>query len=145
MKSLLFAYGTLTPRDPSTAAEEGWLPDAVRGTLYDLGPYPALIDLDGPDAGWVLGYVRSVSPEELKSFDAWEDVDNGPYQRVETSTREQRRVWVYVYAQPLPAGARGPLSAWQPQRSTGSRQLVAFGEGDDHGENLAQEHRATRI
>jgi hypothetical protein len=43
--SLLFAYGTLMPADPVAAARQGWRRDAVRGRLYDLGPYLALIDL----------------------------------------------------------------------------------------------------
>jgi gamma-glutamylcyclotransferase (GGCT)/AIG2-like uncharacterized protein YtfP len=43
--TLLFAYGTLMPADPVAAARQGWRRDAVRGRLYDLGPYPALIDL----------------------------------------------------------------------------------------------------
>ena len=38
----------------------------MRGRLYDLGPYPALIDLDDPAAGWVEGYVRAVEPAELE-------------------------------------------------------------------------------
>ena len=45
---------------------EGWVPDAVRGRLYDLGPYPGLFDLDDPSAGWALGYVRPVTRDELE-------------------------------------------------------------------------------
>ena len=61
----LFAYGTLAPEGPEAAARGGWEPDTVRGRLYDLGPYPALVDLDDPEAGWVEGYVRAVDPAEL--------------------------------------------------------------------------------
>jgi gamma-glutamylcyclotransferase (GGCT)/AIG2-like uncharacterized protein YtfP len=111
--SLLFAYGTLMPADPAAAARRGWQPDAVRGRLYDLGPYPALIDLDDPTAGWVLGFVGPVEPLELERHDRWEDVDKGLYRRVETTTRRKDRVWVYVYGPPLPVNARGPLTRWQ--------------------------------
>jgi len=110
--SLLFTYGTLMPRDEEAAASEGWTPDAVRGALYDLGPYPALIDLDDPAAGWVEGYVRSILPAELEKHDAWEDVEAGLYRRALTTTRNQNHAWIYVYARPLPGHARGPFSRW---------------------------------
>jgi gamma-glutamylcyclotransferase (GGCT)/AIG2-like uncharacterized protein YtfP len=113
VSALLFAYGTLMPPDQETATREGWTPDQVRGRLYDLGAYPALIDLDDPAAGWVDGYVRSVEDVELEAFDLWEDVGSGLYRRVETATRNQNRVWVYEYARPLPVHARGPQSRWR--------------------------------
>jgi len=101
------------PSDEEAAVREGWAPDAVRGRLYDLGPYPALIDLDDPAAGWVEGYVRSVEPAELESHDVWEDVEAGVYRRAVTTTRNNNRVWIYVYARPLPPQAHGPLSRWR--------------------------------
>jgi gamma-glutamylcyclotransferase (GGCT)/AIG2-like uncharacterized protein YtfP len=114
--TLLFAYGTLMPDGPETAAREGWVADGVRGRLFDLGPYPALMDLDcnDPTAGWVEGFVRPADPAELNGcLDTYEGVDEGLYRRVATTTRAGRRVWVYVYARPLPASARGPLTRWQ--------------------------------
>jgi gamma-glutamylcyclotransferase (GGCT)/AIG2-like uncharacterized protein YtfP len=114
MPELLFAYGTLMPDDPGTAAREGWVADGVRGRLFDLGPYPALIDCDDPTAGWVEGYVRSADPGELNGrLDAYEGVDEGLYRRVVTTTRAGRQVWVYVYARPIPASAPGPLTRWR--------------------------------
>jgi gamma-glutamylcyclotransferase (GGCT)/AIG2-like uncharacterized protein YtfP len=113
MKSLLFAYGTLMPADPVAAQRQGWRPDAVRGRLYDLGPYPALIDLDDPTAGWVEGFSGPVESADLARYDLWEDVDKGLYRRVETTTRTNLRVWVYVYGRPLPTDARGPLERWR--------------------------------
>ncbi len=113
MTNLLFAYGTLMPADHAMGDREGWVADAVRGKLYDLGPFPALVDLDGPGAGWVDGFVRTVDKAELEgTLDNWEQVDQGLYDRVETTTRNNRRVWVYVYARPIPPGATGPLSRW---------------------------------
>ena len=113
MSSQLFAYGTLMPTDAATVASQGWMSDAVRGRLFDLGPYPGLTDLDAPCAGWAEGYVRAVEPQELDAFDRWEDVDGGTYRRVETMTRNGLRAWVYVYARPLPPEARGPLPRWR--------------------------------
>jgi gamma-glutamylcyclotransferase (GGCT)/AIG2-like uncharacterized protein YtfP len=109
----LFAYGTLMPRDAGEAAALGWSADAVRGRLFDLGPYPALVDLDDPAAGWVEGFVRDLIPGDLESYDRYEGVGEGPYRRDETTTRGGLIAWLYVYARPLPAEARGPLTRWK--------------------------------
>src|SRR4051794_10876496 len=104
MTTLLFAYGTLTPDGPEAAARDGWEPDMVRGRLFDLGPYPALVDLDDPGAGWVEGYTRAVDLAVLEGpLDAYEGVPEGPYQRRPVTTRAGRRAWVYVHARPLPS------------------------------------------
>jgi gamma-glutamylcyclotransferase (GGCT)/AIG2-like uncharacterized protein YtfP len=117
MTTLLFAYGTLAPDGPDAAARGGWEPDMVRGRLYDLGPYPALVDLDDPSAGWVEGYVRAVDPAALAGpLDAYEGVADGPYRRMPTTTRAGRQVWVYVHGGPLPPGARGPIARWEGRR-----------------------------
>jgi gamma-glutamylcyclotransferase (GGCT)/AIG2-like uncharacterized protein YtfP len=114
---LLFAYGTLKPETPEVATAEGWVADAVRGRLYDLGPYPALVNLDDATADWIEGYVRPVTWEEITdSLDPYEGVREGPYQRAETTTREGRRVWTYVYARPLPQSAIGPLLRWNSKK-----------------------------
>jgi gamma-glutamylcyclotransferase (GGCT)/AIG2-like uncharacterized protein YtfP len=110
---LLFAYGTLGPGGSAAGRPRRWAADAVRGRLFDLGPYPALVDHDDPDAGWVEGSVRSVSRAELIGhLDSYEGVNAGLYRRVVAATRRGRTVWLYVYARPLPAGARGPLPRW---------------------------------
>jgi gamma-glutamylcyclotransferase (GGCT)/AIG2-like uncharacterized protein YtfP len=110
---LLFAYGTLVPVEPAYRAAGGWKPDAVRGRLYNLGPYPGLVDLDDPDAGWVSGYVRVVDEAELTGrLDPYEGVDEGLYRREATTTRSGRAVWIYVYARRLPTAAIGPLDRW---------------------------------
>ena len=108
---LLFAYGTLGP-GPSGDAR-GWVADRVRGRLFDLGPYPALVDPDDPGAGWVEGYVREVDRIELaRDLDPYEGVDEGLYRRVALTTEAGRHAWVYVYARPLPVRAVGPLTRW---------------------------------
>jgi gamma-glutamylcyclotransferase (GGCT)/AIG2-like uncharacterized protein YtfP len=115
--SLLFAYGTLGPADPATAASDGWVADRVRGRLYDLGPYPALCDCGDLSASWIQGYVRPVELTELTGrLDPYEGVDEGLYHRVAATTEAGRRVWVYVYARPLPPTARGPLCRWERPR-----------------------------
>ena len=80
MSHLLFAYGTLAPSDHASA--EGWSADAVRGRLYDLGPYPAVFDLDDPEAGWVVGFVRETNLDELAGdLDTYEGVAEGLFIR----------------------------------------------------------------
>lgn len=130
MPTMLFAYGTLMPADRDAADRHGWRPDAVRGRLFDLGPYPALVDLDDPAAGWVAGFVRPVDREELETrLDPWEEVDRGLYRREETTTRAGSRAWIYVYNRPLPPGARGPLDRWEGRRRAPA-SIVALDEGD---------------
>jgi gamma-glutamylcyclotransferase (GGCT)/AIG2-like uncharacterized protein YtfP len=110
----LFAYGTLGPRASERLEEQGWVADRVRGHLYDLGPYPALVAAGDPAAGWVEGHVRQVSLRELREeLDLYEGVDEGLYRRVVVESEAGRRVWVYVYARPLPKHARGPLVRWK--------------------------------
>jgi indolepyruvate decarboxylase len=126
MSHRIFAYGTLMPADPEAAEHPGWQRDAVRGRLFDLGPYPALVDLDDPSAGWVEGFVRPVEVNELESrLDPWEGVAEGLYRRVETTTRASCRVWVYVYNRPLPPGARGPFARWEGRRRAPGEVLAA--------------------
>ena len=111
---LLFVYGTLAPESPDVAGREGWAIDAVRGRLYDLGPYPALVDHEDTEAGWVEGYVRPVTWDQLtRSLDPYEGVGEGPYRRISARTRSGRQVWMYVYDQPVPATAVGPIDRWK--------------------------------
>ncbi|WP_152050429.1 gamma-glutamylcyclotransferase family protein [Tautonia marina] len=118
----LFAYGTLGPNDAGAARRGGWNADAVRGRLYDLGPYPALIDWDDPEAGWVEGHVRSVEPIELlEVLDPYEGVAEGEFLRIVVRTRMGREVWVYVFPHPVPEGAVGPLPRWEGPRVDLSR------------------------
>lgn len=111
---LLFAYGTLAPLDEDAARREGWEADAVRGRLYDLGPYPGLFDHDDPESGWVEGHVREISWAQITdTLDPYEGVDSGPFRRVSVRTRGGREVWVYVHADALPPTAHGPIDRWK--------------------------------
>lgn len=112
----LFAYGTLAPDGPCAAARGGWMADMVRGRLYDVGPYPALVDTDDPAAGWVGGFARAVARAELEGpLDFYEGVHEGLYRRVAVTTRGGLGVWVYVFARPLPPSAR-PIDRWDGRR-----------------------------
>jgi gamma-glutamylcyclotransferase (GGCT)/AIG2-like uncharacterized protein YtfP len=135
MSAMLFAYGTLIPPEEARVHSEGWVADAVRGRLFDFGPHPGLVDLDGPDAGWVTGYVRPVEMAELEGpLDAYEDVGKGLFRRAQTTTRAGRIVWVYVFSGPLPPYARGPLKRWlrpgSPSRTAASPGAYGVGDND---------------
>ena len=113
----LFVYGTLGPANREDAVQRGFEPDAVRGRLYDLGPYPALVGLEEPDAPWVSGHVRPVTETELQTvLDPYEGVDECLFQRVRCTTQSGRLVWVYVYARPVPEWARRLLDPWVGRR-----------------------------
>ncbi len=110
----LFAYGTLGPADEEAVERDGWTVDAVRGRLYDLGPYPILLDLDDPGAEWVEGHVRDLeSVERLRRLDSYE---GETFVRRSTFTRSGVPVWVYVYVLPRPDEARGPMERWEGKR-----------------------------
>jgi gamma-glutamylcyclotransferase (GGCT)/AIG2-like uncharacterized protein YtfP len=114
--NLLFAYGTLAPADLNVAERCGWVADRIRGRLFELTHYPALVALNDPAAGWVSGFVRQVEPEEFARLDLYEGVDEGLYRREITTTQSGRQAWVYVYAPPLPPEARGPIERWEGPR-----------------------------
>jgi gamma-glutamylcyclotransferase (GGCT)/AIG2-like uncharacterized protein YtfP len=132
MTAMLFAYGTLIPHDEERRRLKGWVPDAVRGRLYDLGRHPALVDLDDLSAGWVLGYVRPVDMAELQGpLDTYEEVEKGLFRRAQTTTRAGLVAWVYVFSGPLPLDARGPIERWLRPSGDGASPR-ALGVGDQN-------------
>jgi putative glutamine amidotransferase len=129
----LFAYGTLLPGLAPTAMQEvvermrpvG--PAAVRGRLFDLGPYPGLV-LDVA-AGAVHGQLLDVpdDPELWLRMDAYEgfvpdDPARSLFRRVMCRATfadgsDTIDCWVYVYNGNL-AGARQVTDGiWRPHRS----------------------------
>jgi gamma-glutamylcyclotransferase (GGCT)/AIG2-like uncharacterized protein YtfP len=107
----IFVYGTLKrggcrarfwPYPPLSIE-----PATVRGTLYDLGPYPALV----PGEGWVRGELWRLRAEHvaptLAALDAVEGYSVSPgdlYLRVVVECRTADggtcRAYAYQYAQP---------------------------------------------
>lgn len=109
---ILFAYGTLGPEGTEPAGF--WTPDAVQGRLFDLGPYPVLVDWDDLSAGWVEGHRRRSSLRELvEVLDPYEGTDDGLFRRERLILRSGCSAWVYVFLQRPPATARGPLTRWE--------------------------------
>lgn len=110
----LFVYGTLRPRlagpeQRRLVADLVWAgPATVRGSLYDLGRYPALVA--GP--GLVHGDLLRIEPgPHLAAIDAYEECagDAPLYARRElVATRPDGcmvQVWAYVYLRPVRSAA----------------------------------------
>lgn len=124
----LFVYGTLRPKLAAAAqrrliasfTEKG--PATVRGTLYDLGPYPGLV----AGAGVVHGDLLATPPgTDLDTLDAYEECggESPLYRREATvATRPDGSdvaVWAYFYVRPVgtaPAIAGGDYSAVRTTR-----------------------------
>ena len=138
--SLLFAYGTLMPADRESAAQTAGRPMPCAGGSTTWGPIRpwSIWTTPGP-AGSRVSSERS-SKRSWRAVRRWEEVDAGLYRRVETMTRNDNRVWVYVYARPLPADARRTAGALA---SRGQRSPIdatgLFGQGDHDGEHFAPE------
>jgi len=111
----LFVYGTLMwatgHRMAVRLAREGRLigPAAVRGRLYDLGEYPALVETDA-GGGEVHGEVHAlIDPAAAFGWlDAYEGIVPGrecEYERVQRSVRletgAELTAWLYLYRAPV--------------------------------------------
>jgi len=92
----LFTYGTLMPgRGPAAellAACERVGEGHVRGTLYDMGDYPALL-LGGDDR--VKGVIWRCPAGLLPELDAYEGVADGLFRRIGTRV-DGVACWIYV-------------------------------------------------
>ena len=95
---------------------------SVRGALFDLGPYPALVAGDGVVRGEVYACLDPV--RLLPRIDALEHYDpqrprGGEYRREEMTARldDGRRlpVWAYVYNRPL--GTAAPVAGGDYRRA----------------------------
>jgi gamma-glutamylcyclotransferase (GGCT)/AIG2-like uncharacterized protein YtfP len=92
----LFTYGTLRSGGSASAALLGGCErvgeGTVRGTLYDVGKYPAL--LLGGD-GEVRGEVWRCPAGRLADLDRYEGVAGGLFRRAAVQV-DGRACWVYV-------------------------------------------------
>lgn len=101
----VFVYGTLLRSERNHQVVAPYLkavqPGQVRGRLYDVGSYPALV-LD-PNAPPVVGEWLTVTAAGLKAMDQLEEyygpgAPNNDYDRVQVSdVSNGRSGWVYVW------------------------------------------------
>lgn len=88
----LFAYGTLKDGGPVLDGCERVDTGEVRGTLYDLGDYPALL-LSGEDP--VAGVIWRCPTERLPALDRHEGVAEGLFRRAGVQV-DDYACWVYL-------------------------------------------------
>jgi gamma-glutamylcyclotransferase (GGCT)/AIG2-like uncharacterized protein YtfP len=128
--SLLFVYGTLRPF--VDIAMSRWLAGVARhvglartrGRLYDLGPYPGLVEARRPD-DWVTGdlYRLPRAREVLRALDRYE---GGPAPREQPRfCRVERPVW-------LACGVRRDAWLYLFRRTIVGRPRIASGDYRQH-------------
>lgn len=133
---ILFVYGSLRPacRNPMSRYLEGRATllgtGRLRGVLYDLGWYAALV---AGGAETVSGEVyRVAEPAVWKTLDRYEGCSAefpGPTEYVRTllpirTAGQILQGWVYVYNQPIPEWAR---------RIRRGDYLLCYGQGGSPG------------
>jgi gamma-glutamylcyclotransferase (GGCT)/AIG2-like uncharacterized protein YtfP len=132
MQAHLFVYGTLMSTATGALGKgmrerlqrEARLlgPATIRGRLYDLGRYPALVDSDGP-AELVYGEVFALHAPHtsLAWLDRYEGIVPGrhglnEYERVERPVRlesgQEFTAWVYLYRKSIAGARRIPAGRW---------------------------------
>jgi gamma-glutamylcyclotransferase (GGCT)/AIG2-like uncharacterized protein YtfP len=106
--ALLFVYGTLRAGSSNDIARiapaaRPFAAARVRGLLYDLGAYPALL-LDA-SASWVAGELYAVPAHAWPALDALEEPvtaerPDGEYFKLEVEVEladgSHRQVWIYA-------------------------------------------------
>jgi gamma-glutamylcyclotransferase (GGCT)/AIG2-like uncharacterized protein YtfP len=132
MQRYLFVYGTLMSTAGGALGKgmrerlqrEAQLlgPATMRGRLYDLGRYPALVDSDDA-AELIHGEVVALHEprRSLTWLDAYEGIvpsqpDRGEYQRVERPARlasgAEITAWVYLYRKSVVRARRIAAKRW---------------------------------
>lgn len=106
----VFVYGTLKQGGTlHTGAEEEVLEDTITGTLYNLGPYPA-IKLEGE--GEIKGELHLIDEAYLPAYDRIEGVSSGFYRRERVTTASGIEAFVYEIVQDLPTTMIHPTPEW---------------------------------
>ncbi|MGL4463722.1 MAG: gamma-glutamylcyclotransferase family protein [Planctomycetia bacterium] len=108
----LFVYGLLQSGKRPPATTSAAVADAVRGDLYDLGPYPTAVRVGDPAADWIEGETLTIDDAELPALDEFEDVAGGLYRRLRTTTRNGLTAWVYEYLPLIPPDLQ-PQRRWR--------------------------------
>lgn len=116
----LFTYGSLASTRPGSVGRELLAgcervrEGSVRGTLYDLGDYPALL-LSGNDT--VPGVIWRCPVPLLSTLDAYEGTDSGLFRRAAVQV-DGLACWIYVAGPKLgprlvpEARVRGGSATW---------------------------------
>ena len=113
-KELVFVYGTLRRGGSNAFRMEGAVfccEARVEGELHAITWYPGLTLK--PGAGWVIGEVYQVGPEQMRALDEFEglsagEIEGSEYRRVKAPVRREeiprpgiQWVWVYEWIGPV--------------------------------------------
>ncbi|WP_248925847.1 gamma-glutamylcyclotransferase family protein [Paenibacillus hamazuiensis] len=109
----LFVYGTLLKGEANHHIVAPYLiavePGVVRGTLYNVGPYPALMLSESHADGVIVGEWMTVSEAGLPALDQLENFyapgdPRNEYERMRIVDIDgNREGWVYVYVRHDPS------------------------------------------
>jgi gamma-glutamylcyclotransferase (GGCT)/AIG2-like uncharacterized protein YtfP len=114
LQELVFVYGTLRRGGSNAFRMEGAAfrgAARVQGELHAITWYPGLTLKEG--AGWVIGEVYRVGPEQMRALDEFEglsagEVEGSEYRRVrvpvqlhETPEQEMVPAWAYEWKGPV--------------------------------------------
>ncbi|MEZ6047298.1 MAG: gamma-glutamylcyclotransferase family protein [Planctomycetaceae bacterium] len=110
-EELLFVYGSLQPGYRFPTQARAIKADRVHGLLYDLGEYPAAVQIDQVE-DWFAGHLIAIPSELFQQLDDYEGVDEGLYRRIRTVTESGESTWIYEFIRSLPSTAVGPITAW---------------------------------
>ncbi len=115
--SAIFAYGTLKQGQCREAcwptAARGIFPGTVRGTLWDLGPYPGLTIGDDKVRGEIWMFTKVEMPRILQALDAVEGFfgkDGDLFVRKAAYAAADEGgivpVWIYYYGRTMLSNAK---------------------------------------
>ncbi|WP_445614213.1 gamma-glutamylcyclotransferase family protein [Geobacillus sp. YF-1] len=122
----VFVYGTLLMGEDNHPIAAPYVrdvrPGKVKGRLYNVGLYPALVL---GEEGEVEGEWLTVTEEGLKAMDELEDYGEG------RDDNEYERVWVRDVCQPL----EGYVYVYRPEKAVGL-PLIPSGSWRRRKENM---------
>ena len=120
-KELVFVYGTLRRGGSNAFRMEGAVfcgEARVEGELHAITWYPGLTLKTG--AGWVIGEVYQVGPEQMRALDEFEglsagEVEGSEYRRVKVAVMSNGAMmpaWVYEWKGPVDPGKKVVSRDW---------------------------------
>jgi gamma-glutamylcyclotransferase (GGCT)/AIG2-like uncharacterized protein YtfP len=101
---LVFVYGTLKygQKNHSLLQKSKYIGEATTCNnylLYDLGPYPCLVETRPGKGKNIKGEVWQVNEDTMKRLDVLEGVECDLYKRTRIRLIEFQDVWGYIYLQ----------------------------------------------
>lgn len=108
--TFIFVYGRLeVGEDLEPSAIKSSTKDTITGECYDLGEYPAAINI-GHSHYFIRGETLEIEESELADLD---DVEGGEdYKRIKVVTELGYDAWVYQWIRAIPDSAK-LITSWE--------------------------------